>query len=166
MDNKILATESIDEFIDALIEMRGLVPLDKHLLHLLFEIKSDIPLHTQKFLTLCMSLLDDGNTRVPLDALQFTDMWTRKWNGLVMLRISTAEEDIDESAFATADDFASIITNGIQDLLTSDFSAIMESRETDTASTEDSLSKPFILAKRKSGTPLYFTKHFDAKCVI
>jgi len=166
MDNKILATESIDEFIDALIEMRGLVPLDKHLLHLLFEIKSDIPLHTQKFLTLSMSLLDDGNTRVPLDALQFTDMWARKWNGLVMLHISTAEEDIDESAFATADDFASIITNGIQDLLTSDFSAIMESRETDTASTEDSLSKPFILAKRESGTHLYFTKHFDAKCVI
>ena len=166
MDNKILATESIDEFIDALIEMRGLIPLDKHLLHLLFEIKSDIPLHTQKFLTLCMSLLDDGNTRVPLDALQFTDMWTRKWNGLVMLRISTAEEDIDEKAFATADDFASIIADSIQDLQTSDFSAIMESRETDTASTEDSLSKPFILAKRESGTHLYFTKHFDAKCVI
>ena len=166
MDKKILATESIDEFIDALIEMRGLVPLNKHLLHLLFEIKNDISLHTQKFLTLCMSLLDDGNTRVPLDSQHFSAMWTRKWNGLVMLRISTAEEDIDESAFATADDFASIITNGIQDLLTSDFSAIMESRETDTASTEDFLSKPFILAKRESGTHLYFTKHFDAKCVI
>ena len=166
MDKKILATESIDEFIDALIEMRGLVPLNKHLLHLLFEIKSDIPLHTQKFLTLCMSLLDDGNTRVPLDSQHFSAMWTRKWNGLVMLRISTAEEDIDENAFATADDFASIIANGIQDILTSDFSTIMESRETDTASIEDSLSKPFILAKRKNGTHLYFTKHFDAKCVI
>ncbi|MBO4830632.1 MAG: AAA family ATPase [Fibrobacter sp.] len=166
MDKKILATESIDEFIDALIEMRGLVPLDKHLLHLLFEIKNDISLHTQKFLTLSMSLLDDGNTRVPLEASKFTDMWTRKWNGLVMLRISTAEEDIDENAFATASDFASIITNGIQDILTSDFSTIMESRETDTASIEDSLSKPFILAKRPDGTHLYFTKHFDAKCVI
>ena len=166
MDKKILATESIDEFIDALIEMRGLVPLNKHLLHLLFEIKNDISLHTQKFLTLCMSLLDDGNTRVPLDSQHFSAMWARKWNGLVMLRISTAEEDIDENAFATADDFASIIADSIQDLLTSDFSAIMESRETDTASTEDSLSKPFILAKRKNGTHLYFTKHFDAKCVI
>ena len=166
MDKKILATESIDEFIDALIEMRGLVPLDKHLLHLLFEIKNDISLHTQKFLTLCMSLLDDGNTRVPLEASKFTDMWTRKWNGLVMLRISTAEEDIDENTFATAGDFASIIANGIHDILTSDFSTIMESRETDTASIEDSLSKPFILAKRPDGTHLYFTKHFDAKCVI
>lgn len=166
MNNKILATESIDEFIDALIEIRGLVPLDKHLLHLLFEIKSDIPLQTQKFLTLSMSLLDDGNTRVPLNAKEFTEKWTCKWNGLVALSISTAEEDIDESAFATANDFASIISDGIQDLLTSDFSAIMESRETDTASTEDSLSKPFILAKRNNGTHLYFTKHFDAKCVI
>lgn len=166
MDKKILATESIDEFIDALIEMRGLVPLDKHLLHLLFEIKNDISLHTQKFLTLSMSLLDDGNTRVPLDSQHFSAMWARKWNGLVMLRISTAEEDIDENAFATAGDFASIIANGIHDILTSDFSTIMESRETDTASAEDSLSKPFILAKRKNGTHLYFTKHFDAKCVI
>ena len=166
MDKKILATESIDEFIDALIEMRGLVPLNKHLLHLLFEIKNDISLQTQKILTLCMSLLDDGNTRVPLDSQHFSAMWARKWNGLVMLRISTAEEDIDENTFATADDFASIIANGIQGLLTSDFSAIMESRETDTASIEDSLSKPFILAKRPDGTHLYFTKHFDAKCVI
>lgn len=166
MDNKLLATESLDEFIDALAEMRGLIALDKHLLHLLFEIKKDVPLQTQKFLTLCLSLLDDGNTRVPLDASQFTDMWARKWNGLVTLRISTAEEDIDESNFASADDFANIISEGIQDILTNDFSAIMESRETDTISIEDALSCPFVLAKRESGAHLYFTKHFDAKCVI
>ena len=132
MDNKLIVTESLDEFIDALAEMRGLIALDKHLLHLLFEIKKDVPLQTQKFLTLCLSLLDDGNTRVPLEASQFTDMWARKWNGLVTLRISTAEEDIDESNFASADDFANIISEGIQDILTNDFSAIMESRETDT----------------------------------
>lgn len=166
MDNKLLATESLDEFIDALAEMRGLIALDKHLLHLLFEIKNDVPLQTQKFLTLCLSLLDDGNTRVPLNAQQFSDMWARKWNGLVTLRISTAEEDIDESNFASADDFADIVSEGIQDILTNDFSAIMESRETDTISIEDALSCPFVLAKRESGAHLYFTKHFDAKCVI
>ena len=166
MDNKLLATESLDEFIDALAEMRGLIALDKHLLHLLFEIKNDVPLQTQKFLTLCMSLLDDGNTRVPLNAQQFSDMWARKWNGLVTLRISTAEEDIDEINFASAEDFAKIISSGIQDILTNNFSAIMESRETDSPSIEDDLGKPFILAKRESGTHLYFTKHFDAKCVI
>ena len=166
MDNKLIATESLDEFIDALTEMHGLVALDKHLLHLLFEIKKDVPLQTQKFLTLCLSLLDDGNTRVPLDASQFTDMWARKWNGLVTLRISTIEEDIDESNFTSVADFAQIIRDGIQDILTNDFSAIMESRETDTISIEDALSCPFVLAKRESGAHLYFTKHFDAKCVI
>ena len=166
MDNKLIATESLDEFIDALTEMRGLIALDKHLLHLLFEIKNDVPLQTQKFLALCMSLLDDGNTRVPLDASQFIDIWARKWNGLVTLCISTAEEEIDESNFASADDFVHIIREGIQDILTNDFSAIMESRETDTTSIEDALSCPFVLAKRESGAHLYFTKHFDAKCVI
>ena len=166
MDNKLIATEFLDEFIDALTEMRGLVALDKHLLHLLFEIKKDVPLQTQKFLTLCLSLLDDGNTRVPLDASQFKDMWARKWNGLVTLRISTVEEDIDESNFASAADFVHIIRKGIQDILTNDFSAIMENRETDTISIEDALSCPFVLAKRESGAHLYFTKHFDAKCII
>ena len=166
MDNKLIATESLDEFIDALAEMRGLIALDKHLLHLLFEIKNDVPLQTQKFLTLCLSLLDDGNTRIPLDASQFSDMWARKWNGLVTLRISTAEEEIDESNFASVADFAHIIRDGIQDILKNDFSAIMESRETDTISIEDALSCPFVLAKRESGAHLYFTKHFDAKCII
>jgi exodeoxyribonuclease V alpha subunit len=166
MDKKIIATETIDDFIDALIEMRGLVPLDKHLLHLLFEIKNDISLQTQKFLTLGLSILDDGNTRVPLDFLQFSAMWTRKWEGLVTLRISTAEEEIDESSFASATDFTDIIDSGIQDILTNDFSAIMESRRTDTESIEDNLGKPFVLAKRPNGTHLYFTKHFDAKCII
>ena len=166
MNQKILATESLDEFIDALAEMRGLIALDKHLLHLLFEIKNDVPLQTQKFLTLCMSLLDDGNTRIPLNAQQFSDMWACKWNGLVTLRISTAEEDIDENNFASAKDFTNIINEGIQNILTNDFSTIMESRETDTPSIEDDLGKPFVLAKRKNGTHLYFTKHFDAKCII
>ena len=92
MDKKVLATESLDEFIDTLIEMHGLNPLNKYLLYLLFEIKDDISLQTQKFLALCLSLLDDGNTRISLDAVQFTAMWTKKWNGLVTLRISSTDE--------------------------------------------------------------------------
>ena len=166
MDKKILATESLDEFIDALIEMHGLNPLDRYLLNLLFEIKKDVPLQTKKFLTLCLSLLDDGNTRIALDAKQFSATWAKKWNGLVTLRISSTDEEMSESDFATASDFNEIISDGIQDILTNDFSAIMESRDSDETSVEDEFGKPFVLAKRQSGTHLYFTKHFDAKCVI
>ena len=166
MDKKILATESLDEFIDALIEMHGLNPLDRYLLNLLFEIKKDVPLQTKKFLTLCLSLLDDGNTRIALDAKQFSATWAKKWNGLVTLRISSTDEEMSESDFATASDFDEIISGGIQDILTNDFSAIMENRDSDETSVEDEFGKPFVLAKRQSGTHLYFTKHFDAKCVI
>ena len=166
MDKKVLATESLDEFIDALIEMHGLNPLNRYLLNLLFEIKDDISLQTQKFLTLCLSLLDDGNTRISLDAVQFTAMWTKKWNGLVTLRISSTDEEMSENDFATSDDFAGIINDGIQDILTNDFSAIMENREADTTSAENAFGKPFVLARRPGGAHLYFTKHFDAKCII
>ena len=166
MDKKVLATESLDEFIDALIEMHGLNPLNRYLLNLLFEIKDDISLQTQKFLTLCLSLLDDGNTRISLDAVQFTAMWTKKWNGLVTLRISSTDEEMSENDFATSDDFAGIINDGVQDILTNDFSAIMENRETDTTSAENAFGKPFVLARRPGGAHLYFTKHFDAKCII
>lgn len=166
MDKKVLATESLDEFIDALIEMHGLNPLNRYLLNLLFEIKDDISLQTQKFLTLCLSLLDDGNTRISIDAVQFTAMWAKKWNGLVTLRISSTDEEMSENDFATSDDFAGIINDGIQDILTNDFSAIMENREADTTSAENAFGKPFVLAKRPGGAHLYFTKHFDAKCVI
>jgi len=166
MDKTIVSSESLKEFIEALIEMRGLNPLNKHLLHLLFEIKDDVSLQSQKFLALCLSLLDDGNTRIPMNVQAFTAMWTKKWKGLVMLRISTADEDIDESSFASADDFSTIISDGIQDILSADFSEIMESRKTDTTSIEDELGYPLVLARRPSGTHLYFTKHFDAKCII
>jgi len=166
MDKKVLATESLDEFIDALIEMHGLNPLNRYLLNLLFEIKKDIPLQTKKFLALCLSLLDDGNTRISLDAVQFTAMWAKKWNGLVTLRISSTDEEMSESNFATASDFDEIISDGIQDILTDDFSAIMETRDSDVTSVEDEFGKPFVLAKRPNGKHLYFTKHFDAKCII
>lgn len=166
MDKKILATESLDEFIDALIEMHGLNPLNRYLLNLLFEIKKDIPLQTKKFLALCLSLLDDGNTRISLDDAQFTAVWAKKWNGLVTLRISSTDEEMSESNFATASDFDEIISDGIQDILTDDFSAIMETRDSDVTSVEDEFGKPFVLAKRPNGKHLYFTKHFDAKCII
>ena len=166
MDKRILATELLDEFIDALIEMHGLNPLDRYLLNLLFEIKKDISLQTKKFLALCLSLLDDGNTRIALDVKPFSATWAKKWNGLVTLRISSTDEEMSESDFAAASDFEKIISDGIQDILKNDFSAIMESRDSDETSVEDAFGKPFVLAKRQSETHLYFTKHFDAKCVI
>ena len=55
---------TIDSFINDLKEMRGIAELDRHLLHLLLEMKPSVSETAQKFLCLCFSLWDDGNTHI------------------------------------------------------------------------------------------------------
>lgn len=157
----------IDSFIANLKEMRGITELDKHLLHLLLEMKSykqegkptvseEISEDTQKFLCLCFSLWDDGNTRVPLDATLFKKYWSKKWEGLKTLK-TCQEESFD---FANMEkSFNEIIENGINDLNANDFSKIIGD------------NKPLLKAEgdtKVDGKPyhcqfLYMAKHFKAK---
>jgi exodeoxyribonuclease V alpha subunit len=109
--------------------MRGIAELDRHLLHLLLEIKSgksegesSVSETTQKFLCLCFSLWDDGNTRVPLDAKLFKEKWNKKWNGLKKLKESQ-EESFDFVELEKS--FNEIIESGVADLSSNDFSEII-----------------------------------------
>ena len=153
----------IDSFIDALKEMRGIAELDRHLLHLLLEIKSgksegesSVSETTQKFLCLCFSLWDDGNTRVPLDAKLFKEKWNKKWNGLKKLKESQ-EESFDFVELEKS--FNEIIESGIADLSSNDFSEIIGE------------NAPLFKAEgvtKFDGMPyhcqfLYMAKHFKAK---
>lgn len=153
----------IDSFIDNLKEMRGIAELDRHLLHLLLEIKSgkfegesSVSETTQKFLCLCFSLWDDGNTRVPLDAKLFKEKWNKKWNGLKKLKESQ-EESFDFVELEKS--FNEIIESGIADLSSNDFSEIIGE------------NAPLFKAEgvtKFDGMPyhcqfLYMAKHFKAK---
>lgn len=141
----------IDSFIDELKEMRGIAELDKHLLHLLLEMKPGksakeptVSETTQKFLCLCFSLWDDGNTRVPLDAKLFKERWLKKWDALKILKKSQ-DESFD---FGTLEkSFNEIIESGIADLSSNDFSEIIGD------------NKPLL----KADQFLYMAKHFKAK---
>ena len=153
----------IDSFIDELKEMRGIAELDKHLLHLLLEMKSDkdekeptVSEATQKFLCLCFSLWDDGNTRVPLDTTLFKERWFKKWNGPKILKASQDESfDFDK----LESQFDGIIESGVKDLMTNDFSEIIGD------------NAPLLKAEgvtKVDGKPyhcqfLYMAKHFKAK---
>lgn len=77
-----IETENFEDFYNALKEMRGISAIDKHLLSLLFDIQPDISLKVQKFLALCFSLLDDGNTRLPLIAEEFLKCGPRSGKAL------------------------------------------------------------------------------------
>ena len=153
----------IDSFINDLKEMRGIAELDRHLLHLLLEIKSgkskgesSVLETTQKFLCLCFSLWDDGNTRVPLDATLFKKYWSKKWEGLKTLK-TCQEESFD---FANMEkSFNEIIESGVADLSSNDFSEIIGE------------NAPLFKAEgvtKFDGMPyhcqfLYMAKHFKAK---
>lgn len=146
----------IDSFIDNLKEMRGIAELDRHLLHLLLEMKPSVSETTQKFLCLCFSLWDDGNTRVPLDAKLFKERWLKKWNALKILKKSQ-EESFDFAELEKS--FNEIIESGIADLSSNGFSEIIGD------------NAPFLKAEgvtKVDGKPyhclfLYMAKHFKAK---
>ena len=146
----------IDSFIDKLKEMRGIAELDRHLLHLLLEMKPSVSETTQKFLCLCFSLWDDGNTRVPLDAKLFKERWLKKWDALKILKKSQEES----SDFAELEkSFNEIIESGIADLSSNDFSEIIGD------------NAPLLKAEGVTEVDcmpyhclfLYMAKHFKAK---
>ena len=146
----------IDSFIDNLKEMRGIAELDRLLLHLLLEMKPSVSETTQKFLCLCFSLWDDGNTRVPLDAKLFKERWLKKWDALKILKKSQ-EESFDSVELEKS--FNEIIESGIADLSSNDFSEIIGE------------NAPLLKAEgvtKFDGKPyhcqfLYMAKHFKAK---
>ena len=147
---------TIDSFINDLKEMRGIAELDRHLLHLLLEMKPSVSETTQKFLCLCFSLWDDGNTRVPLDAKLFKERWLKKWDALKILKKSQ-EESFDFAGLEKS--FNEIIESGIADLSSNDFSEIIGD------------NAPLLKAEgvtKVDGKPyhcqfLYMAKHFKAK---
>jgi len=149
----------IDSFIDALKEMRGIAELDGHLLHLLLEMKPNMSEATQKFLCLCFSLWDDGNTRVPLDVTLFKERWSKKWNGLKTLKASQ-EESFDFEKLEKS--FDEIIESGITDLSSNQFSEIIG----DSAPLFKAEGNTKVDGKPYTCQFLYMAKHFKAKCCI
>ena len=155
----------IELFFDKLKEMRGIAELNRHLLRLLLKMQPDMGENTLKFLCLCFSLWDDGNTAV------FSECWNRKWAGLKKLR-----ESLDESfnsASADFDDFEEIVESGVAELTQKDFSSIVEVLDTDKFDMNVSHA-PFIkrmgsVEKDGKSFPclfLYMAKHFSAKLEI
>ena len=156
----------IDTFFDTLKEMRGIAELDKHLLHALFRMQPDISESAQKFLCLCFSLWDDGNTRILLDADEFLKRWTRKWNGLLLLKETSGHAT---TSTANIGDFEQIISAGVEEILhncASKFTSIISTLETSEVS-EGAISTPLILTRVAGEHPyLYLDRLFRAKILI
>lgn len=169
MCKELKMNEDTQNFFDALKEIRGILPLNEHLLNLLVEMNGGMDANVQKFLCMCFSLLDDGNTRIELDADKFLQIWNKKWDGLILLQESLRENG--ESGYDVAglkeyeSGFAQIIKDGIQSFLDGNLKKIAKVVENARNTNDEDLvriDKPLTLTL-ENGNFLYLTKHFIAK---
>ncbi len=159
-------TKEIDTFFATLQKLHGIVELDKHLLHALFRMQPDISLPAQKFLCLCFSLWDDGNTRVPLEQNAFVERWSKKWEGLKRLK-----ESADGVTVSETENHDQIITDGLRDILgdkvdsckCANIISVLRQNKVE----ENPVSTPLVLTRIKGEPPyLYLDKLFRAKLLI
>lgn len=120
---------SAAEFFDALREMRGISPIAEKMHKLLCDLQQRpaLSVNAQKVLYLYLSLLDDGNTRIPLDEKMLYAKWSQKWNGLVVQAESRDEaKGIKRTCtYLNSDAFLPIIRDGVRDILSENYKQII-----------------------------------------
>jgi exodeoxyribonuclease V alpha subunit len=78
--------------------------------------KPQLSFDAQKLLYIYLSLQEDGNTRIPLNAELLYSKWEQKWNGLVVQR---------QEPSPSAEVFLPIIRKGVEDLAVGKYTQII-----------------------------------------
>lgn len=109
---------SVVEFYTLLREMRGisLVAEKMHNLLCALQQKPQLSFDAQKLLYVYLSLQEDGNTRIPLNAELLYSKWEQKWNGLVVQR---------QEPCPSAEVFLPIIRKGVENLVAGKYTQII-----------------------------------------
>ena len=109
---------SVVEFYTLLREMRGISLIAEKMHNLLCALqqKPQLSFDAQKLLYIYLSLQEDGNTRIPLNAELLYSKWEQKWNGLVVQR---------QEPSPSAEVFLPIIRKGVEDLAAGKYTQII-----------------------------------------
>lgn len=120
---------SVAEYFSLLREMRGISPIAEKMLNLLCALqqKPQLSFEAQKVLLIYLSLLEDGNTRIPLNAERLYAKWEQKWNGLV---VQAESRDALKSfkrtePYLAADTFKPLIMSGVRDIAAGKYTQII-----------------------------------------
>lgn len=120
---------SVAEYFSLLREMRGISPIAEKMLNLLCALqqKPQLSFEAQKVLLIYLSLLEDGNTRIPLDAERLYAKWEQKWNGLVVQAESRdALKNFKRTEpYLAADTFKPLIMSGVRDIAAGKYTQII-----------------------------------------
>ena len=146
----------VDEFFALLRELRGIAPIAEKMHNLLCSLqqKPKLSCDAQKVLYIYLSLLEDGNTRIPLDAKLLSSKWTQKWNGLIVQAESrdTLKGNGHTESYLSADVFLPIIRKGAEDLAAGKYTQIIGEGAT-----------PLRLQQTPQGSYLISAKHLEDK---
>lgn len=177
MTNSItLSTCSVQDFYNIFLSLKCITPIHGHVHKLLCDMQNDMSINAKKVLYIYFSLLEDGNTRMPLDADKALNKWINKFFSQLRLY------QTDQTAWLankekTENDFRTILTEGIAELLHK-YNHIIEDRKPgektlDERCTSDHqaikyTTKPFVRVPDdiEHIQYLYATRYFDAKCII
>lgn len=109
---------SVVEFYTLLREMRGISLIAEKMHNLLCALqqKPQLSFDAQKLLYIYLSLQEDGNTRIPLNAELLYSKWEQKWNGLVVQR---------QEPCPSAEVLLPIIRKGVEDLVAGKYTQII-----------------------------------------
>lgn len=120
---------SVAEYFSLLREMRGISPIAEKMLNLLCALqqKPQLSFEAQKVLLIYLTLLEDGNTRIPLNAERLYAKWEQKWNGLV---VQAESRDALKSfkrtePYLAADTFKPLIMSGVRDIAAGKYTQII-----------------------------------------
>ena len=145
--------ESINEFYKLLSSMKAVSPIyEKIMKHLVKSLAPEISDDAQKVLYVYFSLLEDGNTRIPLDSEKLLEKWNNKWSGLVVQAKSQDKYnelqsiDLEDNIYFNKQ----ILEKGINDLLIQN-------------QINNSL---FVIDESEGAKYLYANKYFEAKLII
>ena len=164
--------DNLDQFRDALLDMRAITKLDVLSHGFLMELDHKEPdgrvnlgLNAQKLLYIFLSLMNDGNTCYALDCEKLNHKWTEKWNGLCQLSAIDGK-----SHFYQAEDFGEVIERGIFEILNNHEIVdpfLFEARTTKEKTHHGAITRPFVICRDEKGISwCYAARYFDAKCDI
>lgn len=156
-----------DEFYHTLHKIHGIAPINAKIHKILCDMQNNLSTDAKKVLYIYFSLLDDGNTRLALDTETALHKWLLKFNSLLKL-YQTEESECPLDPCESESAFHDILDQGIRDLLTMDYTNIIERREVLKETEKGATTQPFVCVT-DSATKidyLYATRYFDAKCVI
>ena len=160
-----LSACTTQEFYNVLYTLKGIAPINAKIHSILCDIQKDMSLNAQKVLYIYFSLLDDGNTRLPLDSQLALTKWLTKFRSLIkLLESDLCDLPIDPTNAES--EFKTILDAGIPELEHCD--NIIEERADGQETKAGETSRPFIRAtdSKTNIKYLYATRFFDAKCII